>query len=148
MLLQTDGANPTPHTRPGKVEEVEGRWPEEGEDSMTGWVTVRGRRVCQEETKTEEMETPEAKRIADPIPNPPPRTSEVAEDLKGTKWWQVSFWWLNKKEREEVEKRSAAAMLRWRRAEREGRQQEKGGGDVRVAEQEGEEGGEEFYIRD
>ena len=57
MLLQTDGANPTPHERPGRRWEVEGREPEEGQDSMTGWVTVQGKE-CQEETETEEMKTP------------------------------------------------------------------------------------------
>ena len=73
MLLQTDGANPTPHERPGRRWEVEGRRPEEGEDSMTGWVTVRGKKECQEE-----METPEARRIVDPVPNPPRE-----------KWWRT-----------------------------------------------------------
>ena len=62
MLLQTDGANPTPYTRPGKISEVEGRRPEEGEDTMTGGLTVRGKKECQVETETEEMETPQARR--------------------------------------------------------------------------------------
>ena len=58
-------------------------------------------------------------------------------------------WWLGKKVREEMEERGRemdTRLRRWRRAEREGRQQERGGEDVRVAEQGGEEGGEEFYI--
>ena len=41
-----------------------------------------------------EMETPEARRIVDPVPNLPLR--EVAEDLRKAKWWQVSHWWLSK----------------------------------------------------
>ena len=79
-----DGLNPTPHEWPCRVVEVEGREPEEKEVSMTEWLTVRGRRVCQEETKT-----PEERRSADPIPN-----SFPAEDLRveGLKWWQVPWW--------------------------------------------------------
>ena len=84
MLLQTDGANPTPYTQPGKVEMVEGRWPEEGEESMMGWVMVRGRKVCQVETETEETKTPEARRKLDPVPSPPPRV------VVGSKrWWSM-----------------------------------------------------------
>ena len=96
---------------------MEGREPEEEEDLMTGWVTVQGKRECQEETETEEMETPEARRIVDPVPNPPLR--EVAEDLRKAKWWQVSHLWLSKEEREEMEKRLEDARRAWRRRERE-----------------------------
>ena len=71
MLLQTDGANLTPYTRPGRISEVEGRRPEEGEDMRTGWVTVRGKKECQVET--EQMETPQARRKLNPVPSPPPR---------------------------------------------------------------------------
>ena len=46
--------------------------PEEGEDSMTGWVTVRGKE-CQVETEKEEMETPEVRRIVNPVPPAPER---------------------------------------------------------------------------
>ena len=73
MLLQTDGANLTPHTRPGKRWEVRGRLPEEGEDLRTGWVTVGGKKECQVETETEEMETPQARRKLNPVPSLPPR---------------------------------------------------------------------------
>ena len=98
MLLQTDGANPTPYTRPGKISEVEGRRPEEGEDLMTGWVTVRGNKECQVETETEEMETPQARRITNPVPSPPPKVvvgwrrwwSMQAEERKRLEkeWWE------------------------------------------------------------
>ena len=88
MLLQTDGANPTPHERPGRIWEVEGREPEVEEDLRTGWVTVRGKRECQEET--EEMETPEARQILDPVPNPPPRV-----EVGSVRRWEENFarWW-------------------------------------------------------
>ena len=87
MLLQTDGANPTPHERPGRRWEVEGREPEVEEDLRTGWVTVRGKRECQVETETEEMKTPEARRNLDPVPNPPPRV-----ELDSFKWWRVNLY--------------------------------------------------------
>ena len=90
MLLQTDGANLTPYTRPGRTSEVEGRMPEEGEDSMTGWLTVRGRKECQVETETEEMETPQARRNLDPVPSPPPRVKVGSE-----RWWELSMVELN-----------------------------------------------------
>ena len=150
MLLQTDGANPTPHERPGRRWEVEGRRPEEGEDSMTGWMTVRRRGECQVETKTEEMKTPKERRITDSVPNPPLREGEerVAADLRGTKWWEVPNWWLSKKEREEFEeKQSEMRRRRWER-EWESRQQERGGEEVCVAEQGGGRGGDEFYFRE
>ena len=86
MLLQTDGANLTPHTRPGKRMEVEGRMPEEGEDLRMGWVTVRGKKECQVETETEEMETPQARRKLNPVPSPPPRV--VAGRAR---WWRMDL---------------------------------------------------------
>ena len=99
MLLQIDGANPTPHTRPGKIWEVEGRRPEEGEDSMMGWVTVRGRKECQVETETEEMETPQARRMLDPLPSLPPRVPVWSKCWSSPKkqWWEAG----NKSEEEE-----------------------------------------------
>ena len=65
---------------------------------------MQGRRECQEETETEEMETPEARRIADPVPNPPPR--EVVGSMK---WWTVNVdrrWTIegNKEMRRELER--------------------------------------------
>ena len=86
VLLQTDGANPTPHIRPGKRWEVEGWKPEEGEDLMTGWVTVQGKKECQVETETEEMETPQARRKLNPVPSPPPRV--VAGRAR---WWRMDL---------------------------------------------------------
>ena len=62
VISQVDGANPSPFERPGRVEVVTGREPEEDEVPMTGWVMVRGKRECQEETEKEEMETPEGRR--------------------------------------------------------------------------------------
>ena len=62
VISQVDGANPSPFERPGRVEVVMGREPEEDEVPMTGWVMVRGKRECQEETEKEEMETPEGRR--------------------------------------------------------------------------------------
>ena len=47
-------------------EEIE---PEEC-DPMKGWVTVGGRKACQEETETEEMSTPELERRKEMIQNP------------------------------------------------------------------------------
>ena len=85
MLLQTDGANPTPHERPGRRWEVEGREPEVEEDLRTGWVTVQGKRECQVETETEEMKTPEARQIVDPVPSPPPRVEVDSE-----RWWELN----------------------------------------------------------
>ena len=101
MLLQTDGANPTPHERPGRRWEVEGREPEVEEDLMTGWVTVRGKRECQVEMETEEMKTPEARRNLDPVPNPPPR---VEAEVGSLRWWQenTSRWWTRSGQEEMV----------------------------------------------
>ena len=62
VISQLDGANPSPFERPGRVEVVMGREPEEDEVPMTGWLMVRGKRECQEETEKEEMETPEGRR--------------------------------------------------------------------------------------
>ena len=92
VLLQTDGANPTPHKRPAKKWEVEGREPEEGEDSMMGWVTVRGRKECQVEMETEEMKTPEVRRILVPVHNPSQR---VEAEVGSVRWWEENFarWW-------------------------------------------------------
>ena len=61
---------------------MEGGEPEEEEDLMTGWVTVQGKRECQVETETEEMKTPEARRILDPVPNPPPRVEAEVNSLR------------------------------------------------------------------
>ena len=102
MLLQTDGANPTPYTRPGKIWEVRGRRPEEGEDLRTGWVTVGGKKECQVETETEEMETPQARRMLDPLPSLPPRVPEWSKC-----WWEAG----NKSEEEE---RCVGWSQRWR----------------------------------
>ena len=62
VISQVDGANPSPLERPGRVEVVTGREPEEDEDPMMGWVMVGGKRECQEETEKEETETPEGRR--------------------------------------------------------------------------------------
>ena len=86
MLLQTDGANLTPYTRPGRISEVEGRRPEEGEDLRTGWVTLRGKKECQVETEMEEMETPQARSNLNPVPSPPPRV--VAGRAR---WWRMEL---------------------------------------------------------
>ena len=94
MLLQTDGANLTPYTRPGRISEVEGRRPEEGEDMRTGWVTVRGNKECQVETETEEMETPQARRITNPVPSPPPKVV-----VGWRRWWSLQW-----EERKRLEK--------------------------------------------
>ena len=79
---------------------MEGREPEEEEVLMTGWVMGQGREVCQEET--EEMKTPEDRRIADPVPSPPPR-EVVGEELvvrKGTTVAEISAaWWRRTQER-------------------------------------------------
>ena len=106
MLLQTDGANLTPYTRPGRISEVEGRRPEEGEDLRTGWVTVRGNKECQVETETEEMETPQARRNTNPALCPPPRVV-VGE----ARWLRM--------EREEQERLEKEWWERWM-VEREG----------------------------
>ena len=86
MLLQTDGANLTPYTRPGRISEVEGRRPEEGEDLRTGWVTVRGNKECQVETETEEMETPQARRNTSPALCPPPRVVVCEARWRSMQW--------------------------------------------------------------
>ena len=98
MLLQTDGANLTPYTRPGRTSEVEGRMPEEGEDMRTGWVTVRGNKECQVETETEEMETPQARRNTNPALCPPPsvvvgkvrwlRMERKEQERLEKEWWE------------------------------------------------------------
>ena len=98
MLLQTDGANLTPHTRPGKRWEVRGRLPEEGEDLRTGWVTVGGKKECQVETETEEMETPQARRNTNPALCPPPsvvvgkarwlRMEREEQERLEKEWWE------------------------------------------------------------
>ena len=98
MLLQTDGANLTPYTRPGRTSEVEGRMPEEGEDLRTGWVTVRGNKECQVETETEEMETPQARRNTNPALCPPPsvvvgkvrwlRMEREEQERLEKEWWE------------------------------------------------------------
>ena len=98
MLLQTDGANLTPYTRPGRTSEVEGRMPEEGEDMRTGWVTVRGNKECQAETETEEMETPQARRNTNPALCPPPsvvvgkarwlRMEREEQERLEKEWWE------------------------------------------------------------
>ena len=98
MLLQTDGANLTPYTRPGRISEVEGRRPEEGEDMRTGWVTVRGNKECQVETETEEMETPQARRNTNPALWPPPsvvvgkvrwlRMERKEQERLEKEWWE------------------------------------------------------------
>ena len=98
MLLQTDGANLTPYTRPGRTSEVEGRMPEEGEDMRTGWVTVRGNKECQVETETEEMETPQARRNTNPALCPPPsvvvgkarwlRMEREEQERLEKEWWE------------------------------------------------------------
>ena len=106
MLLQTDGANPTPYTRPGKIWEVRGRRPEEGEDLRTGWVTVGGKKECQVETETEEMETPQARRILDPLPSPPLRVLA----------WHA---WTSEAERKKVER----LMREWESKRREAGQE-------------------------
>ena len=62
VISQVDGANPSPFERPGRVEVVTGREPEEDEVPMMGWVMVGGKRECQEETEKEETETPEGRR--------------------------------------------------------------------------------------
>ena len=72
---------------------MEGREPEVEEDLKTGWVTVQGKRECQVETETEEMETPQARRNLDPLPSLPPRVPEWSkcwwEGAEGSKcWWE------------------------------------------------------------
>ena len=64
VISQVDGANPSPYGRPVRRYEVEGEEMEPGQecDPMMGWVTVRGRKACQEETETEEKSTPEEER--------------------------------------------------------------------------------------
>ena len=58
--------------------------PEEGEDLRTGLATVRGKKECQVETETEEMETPKARRNLNLVPSPPPRV--VAGRAR---WWSM-----------------------------------------------------------
>ena len=63
VISQVDGCNPSPYERPGRRVEVEGEEIEPEEcDPMKGWVMVGGRKVCQEETETEEMWTPKEER--------------------------------------------------------------------------------------
>ena len=62
VISQVDGANPSPFERPGRVEVVTGRDPEEDEVPMMGWVTVGEKRECQVETEKEETETLEVRR--------------------------------------------------------------------------------------
>ena len=66
--------------------------PEEGEDSMMGWVTVRGRKECQVETETEEMKTPEARRKLDPVPSPPQRIEVGSERWKELSSEELILW--------------------------------------------------------
>ena len=70
--------------------EVEGRRPEEGEESMMGWVTVRGRKECQVET--EETKTPEARRKLDPVPSPPRRIEVGSERWKELSSEELVLW--------------------------------------------------------
>ena len=112
MLLQTDGANLTPYTRPGRISEVEGRRPEEGEDMRTGWVTVRGNKECQVETETEEMETPQARRNTNPALSPPP--SVVVGEAR---WQRMPQQW--RRQTEEQKKLEKEWWERWM-VEREG----------------------------
>ena len=124
MLLQTDGANLTPYTRPGRTSEVEGRMPEEGEDMRTGWVTVRGNKECQVETETEEMETPQERRNINPALCPPPSVlmskarwhgmeRKEQEKLKN-EWWER--WVVAREEMSEVEFENE--LEEWDRMER------------------------------
>ena len=63
VISQVDGCNPSPYKRPGRRVEVKGAEIEPEEcDPMKGWVTVGGRKACQEETETEEKSTPEEER--------------------------------------------------------------------------------------
>ena len=124
MLLQTDGANPTPYTRPGKIWEVRGRMLEEGEDLRTGWVTVGGKKECQVETETEEMETPQARRNTNPALCPPPsvvvgkvrwlRMERKEQERLEKEWWER--WIVAREELSEVEFENE--LEEWDRMER------------------------------
>ena len=62
VISQVDGANPSPFERPGKRHEVEGYEPEEEEDPMKGWVTVRGKRVSGGDGDGGDVDTREERR--------------------------------------------------------------------------------------
>ena len=64
LLLQLDGANDSDVERPGKVEVVMGREPEEEEKDGGGWVVVETQRKTREEpTREVESRTGRVKRM-------------------------------------------------------------------------------------
>ena len=64
LLQQLDGANDSDVERPGKVEVVTGREPEEEEKDGGSWVVVETQRKTREEpTRTEESWTGRVKRM-------------------------------------------------------------------------------------
>ena len=58
------------------------------------------KKECQVETETEEMETPQARRITNPVPSPPPK---VAAGWR--RWWSLQLEERKRLEKEWLERR-------------------------------------------
>ena len=104
LLLQFDGANDSDVERPGKVEEVEGEVPDEGEKDGGGWVVVETQRKTRKEPTVqagEESRMGRLKRLFPILLSPPnaPSLEELAqwvEKYGEEKWLRYQEEWEKK----------------------------------------------------